>query len=323
MRLDRIFFLTDTNVAPLFAWGNDAITVPAGEASKSPEMLLRVVGELEERGATRRSLLVNVGGGMVCDLGGFAAGIFKRGIRHVNVPTTLLAMADAAIGGKTGIDYQGLKNELGLFKMPERVIVDPEWLRTLSPALMADGFAEVVKSAMLGSEDEYSRLLHLPEELTAENVGAAAEWAACFKESVVREDPEEKGVRRILNLGHTAGHAFESASYIAGQGISHGTAVAHGLLVTLLLSCRILGLRYCFAEEYARCVLPRYPRLAPEVPDVERLWQLMGSDKKNFQHGQPAFILLRHIGTPSDLMPVAFADFEKAMELYCRLLMER
>lgn len=314
---DRVFLLTDSNVGRLFDCPGIRIEVPAGEQSKSIECLTDVWRRLTGSGATRRSLLVNIGGGVVCDLGGFTAATFKRGIRHINVPTTLLAMADAAIGGKTGIDFEGYKNEIGAFKMPERVIVDGSWLRTLSPELMADGLAEVVKSAMLSSAPEYSRLLALPDILDADTVGPAAEWSARFKERIVRMDPTERGLRRILNLGHTAGHAFETRAAQLGYPIAHGTAVAHGLLVSLILSERLAGLPAGSARTYAEKILARYYSPLPDgVLDTAALTALMGHDKKNPKQGEISFVLLRNFEEPVESVVADAEAIANAMSIY-------
>mgnify|MGYP000006180489 CR=1 FL=1 len=324
---DRVFMLTDSNVAGLFEWPvevhgvpSELIVVSAGEDSKSVEGLAAVWRRLAEGGATRRSLLVNIGGGVVCDLGGFAAATFKRGIRHINVPTTLLAMADAAIGGKTGIDFCGYKNEIGAFKMPERVIVDSRWLLTLSPELMADGFAEVVKSAMLGSAQEYRRLLNLSGVLDAVTLGSAAEWSARFKEEIVRQDPTERGLRRILNLGHTAGHAFETRAARLGTPVGHGMAVAHGLLVSLILSERLCGLPDGSAQTYADRILGRYYGPLPDgVLDAAALVRLMEHDKKNPKQGQIAFVLLRNFGDPVESTVVDADCIQNALTAYSEM----
>lgn len=313
---DRVFVLTDSNVSPLFRWDGTVIVVPAGEESKSLDTLAGVWEDLSSLGATRRSVLVNIGGGVVSDLGGFAAATFKRGIRFINIPTTLLAMSDAAIGGKTGIDFGGLKNEVGAFRMPERVIVDASWLATLPQAQMREGLAEVVKSALLGSEEVYGELLNLPETLTADNVGQAAEWSARFKEGVVARDPLEKGLRRILNLGHTAGHAFESLAARVGKPIGHGTAVAHGLLIALRLSERLTGLSPGVANEYEQKILNRfYPALPAECRDVRELIGIMAHDKKNPAVGEISFVLLRAVGEPVEAVRVDPVLIAEALKL--------
>ena len=295
---DKVVYLTDSNVARYLDMP-EAIVVPAGEPSKSIAGLETVWQGLIRAGATRHSLLVNIGGGVVTDLGGFAAGTYKRGIRHINVPTTLLAMADAAIGGKTGIDYCGLKNEIGVFKMPERVIIDAAWLDTLPQELLRDGLAEVVKTTMLGSAAMYDVLLDLPEQLDADSLRDATEFSGRFKEKVVAEDPTEQGLRRILNLGHTAGHAFESLAALCGHPVSHGEAVAHGLLVTLILSSRFAGMDPSAVGTYASRLLCRhYSPLPAAALDEEKLLELMARDKKNARYGEVSFVLLRAIGQP-------------------------
>ncbi len=314
---DKTFVLTDSNVADLFDYPGVRIVVPAGEGSKDVSRLVEVWRALTESGATRRSILVNIGGGVVSDLGGFAAATFKRGIRYINVPTTLLAMADAAIGGKTGIDFDGYKNEVGAFRMPERVIVDGAWLRTLGPELLADGLAEVVKSAMLGSRLEYESLLDMQGELNVEKLGLAAEWSARFKEEVVNQDPTEQGLRRILNLGHTAGHAFESLAAGLGSPVGHGTAVAHGLLVSLILSQELCGLPGNCAGIYADRILKRYYSPLPNgVLDIPALMELMRHDKKNPKQGEIAFVLLRNISEPVECVVPGALCIEAALSVY-------
>ena len=163
-----------------------------------------------------------------------------------------------------------------------------------------------MKSALLGSEEEYGELLNLPEVLTPRNVGQAAEWSARFKEGVVARDPHEKGLRRILNLGHTAGHAFESLAARIGKPIGHGTAVAHGLLVALKLSERLTGLYSGVANEYEQKILNRfYPVLPAECRDVQELMGIMAHDKKNPAAGEISFVLLRAVGEPVDAVHVA------------------
>lgn len=314
---DKTFVLTDSNVADLFDYPGVRIVVPAGEGSKDVGRLVEIWRALTESGATRRSILVNIGGGVVSDLGGFAAATFKRGIRYINVPTTLLAMADAAIGGKTGIDFDGYKNEVGAFRMPERVIVDGGWLRTLGPELLADGLAEVVKSAMLGSRLEYESLLDMQGELNAGRLDHAAEWSARFKEQVVTQDPTEQGLRRILNLGHTAGHAFESLAAGLGSPVGHGTAVAHGLLVSLILSQEICGLPENCAGIYADRILKRYYSPLPNgVLDIPALMELMRHDKKNPKQGEIAFVLLRNISEPVECVVPGTLCIMSALSVY-------
>lgn len=321
---DKVFLLTDDNVAALpHATGFEDFchyVVPAGERSKNVDTLGDLWRWLGDNGATRASLLVNVGGGVVSDLGGFAAGTFKRGIRDINIPTTLLAMADAAIGGKTGIDFNGMKNEAGMFKMPENVIVDTGWLDTLPAAELANGFAEVVKSAMLGCRTDYEALLRLPEPPGCDSLRVAAERASRFKNRVVAMDAGDRGIRHILNFGHTAGHAFESLAAECRRPVSHGEAVAHGMLVALILSNRMQGLPESVTSDYARGILGRHYRPLPAgALDIKRLLSLMDGDKKNRRHGEIAFVLLRAVGDPVHGVVVSHRDIESALETYLEL----
>lgn len=317
---DRLFLLTDKNVSRLLPEMDEKIhkiEVTAGEGCKNLDELAHVWRSLTDSGATRRSLLVNVGGGAVSDLGGLAAGTFKRGMAHVNVPTTLLAMADAAIGGKTAIDFHGLKNEIGIFKMPETVIVDTAWLRSLSHAQLCDGLAEVIKTTMLGSPESYNRLLELPVGFSADDLSDATIFSARYKERIVAEDPKEQGIRRVLNLGHTAGHAFESYASECGHPVSHGTAVAHGLLVALILSVRYAGLAADLPAQYAAGILKRHYRpLNFDTPDINPLIELMMHDKKNRHPDLINVVLLRDIGTPAAPVDLPSAAMHAALSEY-------
>ena len=307
LRPDRYFITTDSNVAravlpklgAFVKMADSVIEVPAGEESKSLERLSGIWKHLCEHGATRRSVMVNIGGGVITDLGGFASACFKRGIRTVNLPTSVLGAADAAIGGKTGIDFDGLKNEIGAFKMPEAVVIAPAVFSTLSRGQVVDGFAEVVKTALISSEEMWRKVTEpdapFREDLLGETVGEAA----AFKGEVVRLDPKEKGLRKILNFGHTAGHAFESLAARRGTPVGHGTAVAWGMMVALEKSRDELGFPAAIVEDYRRKILERYyPAIPFRESDRAELEELMGHDKKNTQAGKPEFILLSGIGEP-------------------------
>lgn len=304
LKPDLTVVLTDSGVAPLLGdlFAHERIVVPEGESSKSFRVLEEVLGELVAKGATRNTLLVNIGGGMVCDLGGLAAGLFMRGIKHINIPTTLLGMADAGIGGKTAIDFRGLKNQIGLFKQPEKVIIDSFWLETLSQELLRDGFAEVVKSALLDSEEYFAEALKQPDILTAASLDNLARRAAEFKRMIVDRDPCEIGIRRILNFGHTAGHAFESLSASEGGeegSLTHGEAVAHGIDVALTLSARRYPEMSDIAQKYRTKILRRFYRPLPRSSaDCDRLLEIMTHDKKNLGDGLINFILLKNVGEP-------------------------
>ena len=320
---DRVFVLTDRNVQPIWeslGIGGDMplYVVEPGEASKSLQQASKLWEWLVTFGATRRSVLVNVGGGVVTDLGGFVAGTFKRGMRFVNVPTTVLGASDAAIGGKTGIDFMGLKNEVGVFSQPEKVIICGTVLATLGRDEVVSGFAEVVKMAMLTDRSLYDGLLAGDAPGDSGLMGRAMHHAAVAKEDIVARDPYEKGLRRILNLGHTAGHAFEMAAAAKRRNISHGEAVAHGILVALRLSEMMLGFPHDETERYKERILRRYYRPLPlEKTDIDRLMELMRHDKKNRNVGEFNFVLLDSIGNPRESVVVGEDRLRRVMEESC------
>ena len=299
---DKVLLLTDFNVARtvldsvnpcLPAVADEVAVISPGESGKNTANLAMVWERLAGAGCTRHSLMVNLGGGVVSDLGGFAAATFKRGIRFINIPTTLLAMADAAIGGKTGIDFLGYKNEVGAFAPAERVIVDKSVLSTLPDSELRSGFAEVVKMTLITSSPVYEELLEEGALYDPEIMQRAIKLAADEKLRIVTEDPFEKGVRRMLNFGHTAGHAYESYAAATGCPITHGEAVAHGMLAALRLSCERNGYPAEKVDEYEQKILKRYYSPLPfgeeAAPEIERL---MAHDKKNPAQGEVNWVLL-------------------------------
>lgn len=323
---DRIFLHTDSNVCK-YADGylsvcNDVapaslIVNEAGEKSKNLSTVAAVAKLLMEGGATRSSVMVNLGGGVVSDLGGFVASIFKRGMRTVNVATTLLAAADAAIGGKTGVDFNELKNELGTFHMPEGVVVATDLLEFQPQKVKIDGYAEMLKTAMLFDRQLYVRLLNVPEMLMdIDALGKAAENCAKFKQMIVEIDPKEKGRRRILNLGHTFGHAFETLSMLKGNPCGHGTAVAHGLLCTLIMSRLTQGFDAVDVNIYRQMLSENYPRLSVACNDADRIVDIIRHDKKRDSQGNPIFVLLRSIGEPIESFAAEKSIIRATLECY-------
>lgn len=301
---DKVIVITDTNVKAAIlnnaVPGADALlAVPPGEGSKCIGTATMLWEGLVDARATRASLVVNIGGGVVTDLGGFTAASFKRGLRFVNIPTTLLGMADAAIGGKTGIDFMGLKNEIGMFAPAERVIIDTSLLATLPADEIRSGFAEVVKMAMLTDAGLYGELLHGDALSDPALLRRATAHAAFEKQKIVALDPTEKGIRRWLNLGHTAAHAYESHAAAIGSPISHGLAVAHGLLRALKESARRCGCPASLIGQYEERVLHRYFAPLPFGPEAEpEVQRLMTHDKKNLSPGKINWVLLSDIGHP-------------------------
>ena len=209
------------------------ITIGATDTHKTLESLSHVWSEMQQMGATRHSLMINLGGGMVTDLGGFAASTFKRGIPYINIPTTLLSMVDASVGGKTGINFGGLKNEIGVFNNAHCVIIDTTFLRTLDHENILSGYAEMLKHGLIDNEEHWAELLNNPIDTigtigtidTIDHLSHLLAKSVAVKQHIVTEDPTEKGLRKALNLGHTAGHAFESYA-LKHKPVLHGYAVA-------------------------------------------------------------------------------------------------
>ena len=304
-KYDRIFLLDDTvthvHCLPLLsAWveerGVQVLTMEAGDVAKNLGTLSSIWQQLTEKGASRHSLLINLGGGVVTDLGGFAAATFKRGIDFINIPTTLLSMVDAAVGGKTGINFAGLKNEIGAFRSAVDVIVDTTFLRTLDNENICSGYAEMLKHALLHNAAMWAE--HLEQDLQHPDYEALArlvQQSIEVKERIVGEDPHEKGLRKALNLGHTFGHAFESLALSQGRPVLHGYAVAWGIVCELYLSSVLLGFPSAHFHPTVRFVRETYGQFSFTCKDYDRLLDYIRHDKKNVG-GQTNFTLLAGIG---------------------------
>lgn len=288
---DKVFVLTDENtnsmcLTPVMKSATirqaKTITIKATDANKTLESLSHVWKELSDNGCTRHSCLINIGGGMVTDLGGFAASTFKRGIDFVNIPTTLLAMVDASAGGKTGINFNGLKNEIGVFNEAKSVIIDTVFLKTLTHENLLSGYAEMLKHSILKGYDMWKE--HICFNLEDPNFNtllSMIEESVSVKQHIVDIDPHEKGIRKALNLGHTVGHAIESMSIKRGKPLLHGFAVAYGIICELYISCAIAGFPIKLMRQTARFIYDNYGHWDFTCNDYEILYSLMLHDKKN------------------------------------------
>ncbi len=274
------------------------IEIPAGDDHKNLDSLASVWKELSDGGATRRSLLVNVGGGVVTDLGGFAATTFKRGVRFINVPTTLLGAVDAAVGGKTGINFRGLKNEIGAFIEADAVVISTAFFNTLPATEVLSGYAEMLKHGLLEGEKELAQLLNFDVvgKSDSREMLDLLELSVCVKSEIVASDPTEKGKRKALNLGHTIGHALESLAMEKGHPVPHGYAVAWGLVGESVLSHLILRFPSSVLHMVSDYIKENYG--APDVTcdNYPRLLALMAHDKKNATPDAINFTLLRRPG---------------------------
>lgn len=304
---DRLFLLTDTTTAArcrprLSQWqgatGAQDITIAPGDEHKTLETLADVWAALQRGGASRHSLLVCLGGGMLTDLGGFAAATFKRGMDFVNVPTTLLAMVDAAVGGKTGINFGGLKNEIGTFREARAVVIDTSFLQTLDAPNLRSGYAEMLKHSLLSGEAMWAE--HVGYDLAApdlEELRRLVSESIEVKRRIVAQDPTERGLRKALNLGHTFGHALESLALQQGRAGLHGYFVAWGLICELWLSAVKLGFPTAQLRQTVHFIRQHYGSFAFTCADYPQLLSLMRHDKKN-TGGQVSVTLL---GAPGDI----------------------
>ena len=308
--VDKIFVLVDENTAELclpilrnetrddscVMRNAKVIKIKVGDYVKTIDTAIEVWNTLVDNGATRSSLLVNVGGGVVTDLGGFVAATFKRGMRFVNVPTTLLGIVDAATGGKTGVNFRGLKNEIGVFVNPEKVLIDMRFFKTLDFKNRLSGYAEMVKHALIADSILLEQTLAYDlDEFELSRLATLLKQNLQIKDDIVAVDLNETGLRKALNFGHTVGHAFESLSYEVESPMLHGFAVMWGMVAELYLSFvklkfdkRILSQILAFAKEY-------YGVFPYSCKQYDRLYELMIHDKKN-SGGQINFTLLAGVG---------------------------
>ena len=327
LNAESYLVVTDSNVSdkvmPLLKDAKSIANSPqvileAGEDHKNLSSVEKIWLALEETGATRKSVIVNIGGGMVSDIGGFAAATFKRGIRYMNIPTTLLAAVDAATGGKTGVNYNGLKNEIGAFHAPAHVIISSLPYSSLPHMEVLSGYAEMVKTALIADESLYLHLSNMGKVISDKDLlEGYVKRCVKIKEDIVNLDPFDKGIRKTLNFGHTAGHAFESLMLKRATPVPHGIAVAHGILVALLLSVIIKNLPSSEVTRYVECILkPEYPRLNISCDDLPSLMEYMARDKKNSSMGSPAFTLLSRIGTPEIDCHPSDESIGEALDLY-------
>ena len=296
----QVFILTDENVAPFWLpevahWlhcetATDIVIKP-GEQHKNLQTIQRIWKTLMKHRADRNTLLINLGGGTITDLGGFAASTYKRGIMFINVPTTLLAMVDAAIGGKTGIDFGGAKNQIGTFAEAEEVLVDPVFLSTLPRREILSGMAEMLKYGFIAD----AKLLEI-------NIGNYQDFilrAGEIKREIVKQDPREEGIRKILNFGHTLGHAIESHCMTTNHPLLHGEAVSMGMCAALWLSVKHLRLdkKALLNIEKQLPILLSEAEVVLSKEDIEPIMSYLAYDKKN-KGKKPQFVLLEAVGKP-------------------------
>lgn len=276
----------------------EIIELESGEINKTIETCLGVWNTLSDFNGDRKSLLINVGGGVITDLGGFVASTFKRGIAYINIPTTLLSMVDASVGGKTGVDLGALKNQIGVVSVPDLVLVDTSFLKTLPQNQIRSGLAEMLKHGLISSPSYWNRFKDLATQ-PLEDMDALIYESILIKKQVVDADPFEANIRKTLNFGHTLGHAIESycLSHPQKETLLHGEAIAIGIVLASYISTRLTG----FPMETCMEIKQRFNSFYGVVPFAESEYapiiELMKFDKKN-HHGNINFVLLEAIGKP-------------------------
>ena len=273
----------------------ELIETGAGEINKTLSTCKYIWDFMLHNKADRQSLIINLGGGLICDMGGFAASTFKRGVDFINIPTTLLAMADASIGNKTGVNFNNIKNQIGVFASPVAVFIYTGFLRTLLERQINSGFAEVLKHALVADSNYWNLLSKInPAEIEEDHLKTSLE----IKQKITVEDPEEKGTRKKLNFGHTIGHALESVSIDKGLNqLLHGEAVAAGMICEAYLSQQA-GLPESKLEEITSVLISIFGLYEINENDFNNIWEYIGYDKKNVG-GNASFTLLKNIGESS------------------------
>ena len=307
-RYEQICIIADEAVKldGLVLEGVPTLRLKVEEAAKSLETVTQMWDFLFAQQMTRKGLMVAVGGGVLTDLAGFAAATYKRGIDYINVPTTLLAMVDASSGGKTGFNYNGLKNSIGAFYPPVETIIDTQWLTTLPAHEFLSGFGEMLKTGLIDRDGWLWDILlqYDLDTMPLDILSPMIEQCVAVKERIVQKDPHEEGLRKVLNLGHTFGHAMEEVSIqysaISSQQsvIRHGYAVVYGLIAELYLSVVKLGCPKEPLQQLTQLMLHYYGKPQCKCTDREQLIALMQRDKKNERAAEINCTLLRNIGEP-------------------------
>jgi 3-dehydroquinate synthase len=292
------------------------ISVRSGEIQKNLETCTEIWSQMTDAALDRKALMLNLGGGVITDMGGFCASLYKRGIRFLNMPTTLLSQVDASVGGKLGVDFNGLKNHLGVFNEPETVIIAPEFLKTLPLAELRSGYAEILKHGLIRDKSYFNKLKSTNwesqdwENLIIHSVG--------IKKAVVEADPKEAGLRKILNFGHTIGHAFESYFLDTKNHLLHGEAIALGMICEGFLSFEKIGFSFEELDQLTKTMIQIYGKVEFSVNELNPILDLCLQDKKN-EGSSLLFSLLNSIGDCAYNIPVNRDEIREAIIYYHNL----
>lgn len=294
-------------------------SIPAGESFKNIETCVDVWSFFSENTLDRKSLIINLGGGVVTDLGGFVASTYLRGLAYVNIPTTLLSMVDASIGGKTGIDFNLLKNQIGLIVNPKAVVIDTHYLKTLPQEEFNSGVAEILKHGLIYSES-YWTLVSKSKIVLDDSLNAIIYDSILIKKEIVEKDPTEQNLRKTLNFGHTLGHAIETYSHLKKgiQPLLHGEAVGIGLILACHISYSIMGFPKHKLEKLVQLYHTYFAKISLGETEIDEILNLLKFDKKN-THGQVNFVLLKDIGSYSIKGDVSKELIYNAFDFYLEL----
>lgn len=321
INFSQLFVLADENTAEnclpriqsILPTDTFYLTIRSGEKNKTIQTCTEIWASMTEAQLDRKALFLNLGGGVISDMGGFCASIYKRGIRFINMPTSLLSQVDASVGGKLGVDFEGLKNHLGVFNEPEMVIIAPEFLQTLPPNELRSGFAEIIKHGLIRDKAYFERL-NLAD-------WADSDWTDLIrhsveiKKAVVQEDPKEAGLRKILNFGHTIGHAFETYYLDGPKHLLHGEAIAVGMICEAYLSKKKLNLSETDLETIQTAFLKVYGKIEIAEEDLEPVLDFCLQDKKN-EGSTLLFSLLNSIGDCTYNIPVNREEILESIHYY-------
>ncbi|GJM27874.1 MAG: 3-dehydroquinate synthase [Cyclobacteriaceae bacterium] len=316
----KIGVLVDTNTSvhcyPLIESAlpdHFVINIAAGEKHKDLNTCQGIWEEMTYHQMDRKSLLINLGGGVIGDMGGFCAGTFKRGIKFLNIPTTLLAQVDASIGGKLGVDFQGFKNHIGLFQEPERVLISPGFLLTLPSAELRSGFAEVIKHALISDAEYWNKILNIPWEMQPWDEHIA--HSVYTKHRIVSEDPTERSIRKVLNFGHTIGHAIERHYLHEPKPLLHGEAIAVGMISECYLSSLKSNLPNNSVNEISEFITQVFGKIDIPEDELHTIAKNTIQDKKN-EDGKIMCTLISGIGKATYDTPVTLSEVEQALQYY-------
>jgi 3-dehydroquinate synthase len=293
---------------------HELIEIKSGEEFKILDTCSHIWAELTRFACDRKAILVNLGGGVIGDMGGFCAATYKRGIRFINIPTTLLAQVDASTGGKLGIDFQGFKNHIGVFQEPHRVFIDPIFLYTLEDREMRSGFAEIIKHCLIADGKMFGEIYG--KDLSQLRMDRLIQHSVEIKNQVVTEDPYEKGLRKILNFGHTVGHAVETFFLTQkGDKLLHGEAIAIGMIAEAYLSHKLANLKSQDLEKISRYLLNFYGERS--IPDeaISTISNLTLQDKKNEKKSINCSLLIK-TGQCGFNYKVEKAEIEESLRYY-------